>query len=893
MNLHYLQYFFNPTSIAVFGASDRENSVGKYVFKSLRSGDFKGDIYPVNPAHAFIDEIKCYPDLSSISHRVDLAIVATPSKTLPAIIKECGEKGTRSLVILSAGFGEIGHEGKSREQRIVELAHNLGIRIIGPNCLGIMRPSVGLNATFSKNDALDGDIALISQSGALCTAILDWARPRKIGFSTVISLGDAADTDFGDVLTFLATDPKTSSILLYVEGIRHSRNFMSGLRIAASMKPVIVVKSGRHREGSRAAISHTGAMIGADDVFSAALERAGAVRAYSIEQLFAAAEILSGRFRLRGDRLCILTNGGGPGVMATDRAVESGIKIANLTSETIKKLNDILPAPWSHNNPVDILGDATPKRYAEALEICLHDPEVDGVLVILTPQAMTDPIEAARAILSVWSNSQEKPVLTAWMGEEQVKEARDIFASESIADFSSPEAAVEAFSYLVSYYRNQQLLVQLPSSRNMDKSSDIEGARMIIESALTEGRKILDIPESRAILRAFHIPVNVAISAKNVNEALVASETVGFPVVMKIDSPAIIHKSDAGGVCLNITSPQSVRLKYNEIVDTIKQRYPDAPVRGVTIEPMIKSLHPRELLIGIVHDPVFGPVISFGAGGTSVEVTRDRSMALPPLNEFLIDRMISHTRIAQMLGNYRNMPPIPLDKLKSLLLRISELVSEVPEIQELDLNPVIADENDITVADIRIRVDFPAAGHRAYDHMSIHPYPKDLINYYQLSDGTMITIRPIKPEDAEREQNFVTHLSDDARYFRFHQAVQSLTPEMLVRFTQIDYDREMALVAVVNIDSRETQIAVARYITTPDRQGCEFAIVVADEWHGKGLGTRIMESLMNVARGRGYRWIRGSVLKENQRMIRLMNHLDFDVRPDEEDPVLLVAEREL
>lgn len=894
MGAHYLHRFFYPKSIAVYGASDRTDSVGMRVFANLISSGYSGDLYPINPKHKTVQNVKCYPDLRSVKKKVDLAIVATPARTVLDIIRDCGDHGIKSMIIMSSGFGEIGERGRTLEKRILDLARATNIRLIGPNCLGLIRPEVKLNATFSKNNALPGDVALVSQSGALCTAILDWAIPRKIGFSAVVSLGDAADTGFGDLLTYLATDPGTRSILLYVEGIRHARSFLSGLRAAARMKPVIVVKSGRHDEGSRAAMSHTGALIGGDDVFNAALERAGVVRAYTIEQLFAAAEVLSGSFRVSGERLCIITNGGGPGVLATDRAVELGVKIANLSDDTMHALNKVLPDHWSHNNPVDILGDSPPERYEKAVSICLKDSGVDGALVLLTPQAMTDPLSAAKSVIHAARDHQSKPILTAWMGEDQVHEARDHFAAEKMAVFTSPEAAVEAFSYLAEYRRNQQLLTQVPDSGSLEKTPDIEGARMIIEGALSEGRKYLDITEARAVLSAFHLPVRMAVLAHTANEALVAAETLGYPVALKINATNLTHKTDVGGVRLNISSPHEVRIRFNEILEDVQRVSPGTDIRGVTVEPMIIGSHRRELLVGVVNDPVFGPVITFGSGGTAVEVIRDRAMALPPLNRFLIERMISRTKVARMLGHFRNMPPIPAEDLHALLLRLSQMVCELPEIRELDLNPVIADESGVVVVDARISVNFPSPGQRRYSHMAIHPYPNDLVTMVQLHDGTTIRIRPIRPEDADREQAFVRGLSEQSRYFRFLQTMQELSPEMLVRFTQIDYYREMALVAVLEgRTGEEKQIGVARYVIDLDGRSCEFAIVVADEWHGKGIGSRLMKNLMNAARAQGLSSIRGEVHKDNSQMLRLMKNLGFLVRSHEEDKSLYIVEREL
>ena len=617
MGPHYLNRLFSPKSIAVFGASERPESVGSRVFANLIAAKFKGDLYAVNPKHQRVQRKKSYPSIEAIGKPVDLAVIATPARTVPEIIRQCGEAGVPSAVVLSAGFGEIGGEGARLQSAMLDVARTYGMRLLGPNCLGIMRPEIGLNATFSKNQAAPGNLALVSQSGALCTAILDWAESHSVGFSSVVSLGDAADLDFGDVLDYLALDPQTRSILLYVEGIHHARRFMSGLRAAARMKPVIVVKAGRYAEGSKAAMSHTGALVGADDVFDAALDRAGAVRAISISQLFSAAQVLASNVNVRQNRLAIVTNGGGPGVLATDRAIELGVQIPEPDQDTTAKLNEILPTHWSHGNPIDILGDATPERYAQALEVVLKDKAFDGALVMLTPQAMTEPTQAAEAVVKVAAKSR-KPVLTCWMGDTLVAGARDLFNKKGLPTFHTPEPAVAAFAFIASYQRNQQLLMQVPGPFEPRRPPDVDGARLIIEGALSEGRHVLTTIESKAVLAAFRIPVVQTIEAHSSAEALVAAQSVGFPVAMKISSAELSHKSDIGGVRLNVSNAHAVRSVFNQMMDEIKAAHPDAKIAGITIEPMYKSSNGRELMVGVVRDPVFGPVISFGAGGTAV-----------------------------------------------------------------------------------------------------------------------------------------------------------------------------------------------------------------------------------------------------------------------------------
>ena len=890
MGSHFLDPLFAPQAIAVFGASERPNAVAGRVFDNLRKGGYTGPIYPVNPKHEQLFEQPCYPSIAAIAKPVDLAVIATPAATVPEIIHACGEHGVRAVIIISAGFNESDNRGASLKKSILETARQYGMRILGPNCLGLIRTVTGINATFSKNTAKPGKLALVSQSGALCTSILDWATANDVGFSALVSLGDAADIDFGDILDYLAQDPHTHSILLYVEGIRHSRRFMSGLRIAARMKPVVVIKAGRHIEGSLAATTHTGAMVGDDDVFDAALQRAGVVRVMTIEQLFAAAQLLSTSHRVNGNRLAIVTNGGGLGVMATDRAIDLGVKIAALSQETVTRLNKVLPAQWSHANPVDILGDASAERYQQAVKACLLDPGVDGVLVMLSPQAMTDVEACAQAIIDT-RDVNGKPVLTCWMGEAQVEVANKLFSKHHVPSFPNPESSVEAFAYLSSYYQNQKLLLQVPGPLVTQKEPDVEGARLIIESVLAEKRSILSITESKALLHAFSIPVTQSIVCSSANNALVAAESLGFPVAMKIFSKDITHKTDVGGIRLNISSAHAVRSDFHDLIEEVKNKYPDANVEGVTIEPMYSPEHGRELLIGVISDPVFGPVITFGAGGIHVEILRDRAVSLPPLNTLLIEKMISQTKISKMLGAFRNLPAVNMDALVQVLRRVSELVCELPEVKELDINPLISDINGVMALDARIVVAHPSPSLDRYEHMAIHPYPTHLISSHQLADGTNIKIRPIRPEDASIEQSFIRGLSARSKYFRFMQGLNELTQEMLVRFTQLDYNRELALIAIYEEDGKEIELGVSRYVMNPDGDSCEFALVVADKWQNKGIGSRLMNTLMDAAQQRGIRSMESEILANNNNMLKLTEGLGFNIKISLDDSGIRLASK--
>jgi len=891
MGPHHLDTLFSPRSIAVFGASEKPDSIGTRVFQNLIQAGFKGELYPVNPGHKSVQGRPCVSRIGDIEQAVDLAVITSPAKTVPGIIRECGEQGVRAAVILTGGFRETGPAGARMEQTILETAQHYNLRLVGPNCLGLMRPSVGLDATFLETPAPAGGLALVSQSGALCTAILDWAKPHQLGFSTVVSLGNASDIDFGDVLDYLASDYRTSAILLYIEGVHDSRTFMSGLRTAARAKPVIVLKVGRHAKGSQAASTHTGAMIGSDDVFDAALERAGVVRAMTFGQLFAAAEILSAGKKVNGNRLAIITNGGGPGVLATDRAEDLRVEIARLGEDTVRSLDDALPANWSHSNPIDITGDAGPEAYGKAVRACLRDPGVDGILTLFTPLPLSDPLTAARSVIDAAKERKGKPVLACWMGETRIREAREALSGSHIPSFITPERAVEAFAYLSRHCRNQKLLLQTPGPLSDQREPDIEGVRLIMEAALAEGRELLSSVEAKAVLRAFHIPCTQTIEANSPTQALVAAETVGFPVALKINSPDINHKSDVGGVRLNINNAPEVHSSYKSLLETVEKRSPGARITGVTVEPISSSPNTRELMVGVKRDPIFGPVIAFGSGGTAVEILRDSAVALPPLNSLLAQRLIARTRAARLLEPFRQMAGVDQQAVEQVLLRISDMVCELPHIKEMDVNPLLADDQGVVAADVRIRISRPSTAPIPYAHMAIHPYPSHLVSRLHLPDGTALTIRPIRPEDADTEQEFVRNMSPEAKYFRFMQTIDELTPEMLARFTQPDYDREMALIAVVDDQGKRSQLGVARYTVNPDGRTCEFALAVLDTKRRMGIGSRLMEALMEAARTRGIRMIEGEVLSDNNRMLSLMRRLGFAIRNSPEDTGIRIVER--
>ncbi|MDM8560327.1 bifunctional acetate--CoA ligase family protein/GNAT family N-acetyltransferase [Candidatus Parabeggiatoa sp. HSG14] len=891
MSKHYLNPLFSPKSIAVFGASNTESSIGFFVFQNLLKSNYKGDLYPINPKYEKILDHVAYASIKEIGGQpIDLAIIVTPAKIVPDIIEACGEYGVKMAVIISAAFSA------KQEKKVVTNAKRYGLRFIGTNSSGIMHPRMGLNAMFTVDCAKPGNLALVSQSGALCSAVLDWSCFSDVGFSTIVSMGTSADLDFGEILDYLVSDPQTQGILLYIENVHQARSFMSGLRAAARIKPVVVIKTGRHGNTLNAVMSHSGTKISHDDVFDVALQRAGVVRVSTFGQLFSAAETLAFRYKAQGNRLAIVTNGTGPSIMAVDRATDLGIPLAQLSQKTLASLNKEFSSTWSQNNPIDVIGDAPPEYYQKAVSICLQDDNVNGVVIILTPKAMSSPLETAKVIVEI-AETSHKPLLACWMGGKEVEESHRLFVQARIPEFHTPEAAVDAFYYLSAYHQNQQFLLQTPASLGHLEKPDVEGARMIIENVLAQRRKVLTEMESKALLGAFRIPIINTAIAHNANEALVLAESMGFPIAMKVNSSDILkdvlHKSDVGGVKLNLQNARSIGEAFNSIIQQVQIKFPNARIDGVTIERMIRKPNGRELMVGMIRDPIFGPVITFGVGGTMIEVMDDIAVSLPPLNRYLANTMINKTRIAKLLDEFRQMPSVNRQALENVLLRVSEMVCELPWLQEIDINPLIIDENDAVAVDARIVIDYYTAVPDRYAFMAIHPYPTHLVTHWHLPDGTDITIRPIRPEDADSEKKFIHNLSDEAKYFRFMQTLPELTPMMLVRFTQIDYDREMALVVVTEQDKQEIEVGAARYSINPDGESCEFALVIADEWQHHGIAHRLMSCLIDTSRARGLKFMQGEVLTNNHNMLKLMNKLEFVAVVDAEDRSVTLVTKHL
>jgi acetyltransferase len=842
------------------------------VWKNLEAGGLRGALYAVNPKHRSVFGQPAFASLAKLPARPELAVIATPARTVPGIVAEAGAAGIQAAVVLSSGFAETGSAGRALQDEMLHAAKRHGVRILGPNCIGIMRTDVGLNASFARTPARPGPLALVSQSGAMCGALLDWAHGAGIGFTSVVSLGAAADVDFGEILDFLVGDSATEAVLLYVEGIRDARRYLSALRAAARVKPVVVLKVGRYASGSKAASSHTGALVGADGVFDAALRRAGTVRVRTYTQLFAAARILATTRLPQGERLAILTNGGGPGVVAADCATENGVPLAVLSEETLKALDAKMPPQWSRGNPIDIIGDAPATRFGEATAAALADPNVDALLAMYSPVAVTAP-EAAAAAVAEQASGSAKPVLAAWLGELDDDASRACLEAAGIPNFYTPENAVEAFSFLCAYRRNHAQLMEVPVARDADEPrTDLSRARALFEEALAEKRSLLTEHEAKALLASFGLPVPVSTVCRTREQAIEAARAIGFPVVIKVHSPDITHKSDVGGVRLNLQNADMVASAFEDMMRHVRSLRPQARIEGAVVQPMLRFAHAREVLVGVATDPVFGPVISFGAGGVSVEAVRDTALALPPLNSPLAHELMARTRVHRLLVGYRDVPPVDLDALAAILRGVSRMVCAAAWIREMDLNPVLAHPGGAVIADVRVVID-PARGSTPprYGHMAIHPYPTELEGEITLRDARKVRVRPIRPEDAERELRFFAGLSERSRYHRFMQHLPQLPPRMLARFTQLDYDRELALVALHG----EEFVAVGRYAPNPDGKTAEFALTVADAWQAKGLGRALLARLCDAARAAGYEALYGHILAENHEMLDLATRMGF------------------
>jgi acetyltransferase len=872
MSIRNLDSFFNPASVAVLGASLRPFSVGATVWKNLSLGGFAGPIYPVNPKYEKLQDQRCYNSVADLPQTPELAVICTPAATVVALVQALAERGTRAVIILSAGLTA------AHKAAICDAARPHLVRILGPNCLGLLSPHAHLNASFAHINARPGKLAFVSQSGALVTAVLDWADAQSIGFSHIVSLGEHQDVDFGDMLDYLASDVHTRAILLYIESVESPRKFMSAARAAARNKPVIVVKSGRSAQGQKAAASHTGALAGADDVYEAAIARAGMLRVNTLDELFLAAETLTRGQATTNNALTILTNGGGAGVMAADAAAYQRVVLANLSEQTLEKLNAVLPPNWSHGNPVDIIGDAPAQRYVDALKILTDDAATGTILLIQAPTAIVPSADIARAVVDTISNDDDgaplKRLMSSWLGGHAVEEARQLCTDKCIASYETPEQAVRAIAMLQGYARNQLELMEAPPAHVDTGAPDQDAVRAIVHQALADGQTLLTEPQAKAVLQAYRIAVVETQSVPaDADQAAATAARMGFPVVLKILSEQISHKSDVGGVALNLDSEDEVRDAARTMLARIKMLRPEAVVDGFTVQAMVRRKHVQEVIVGATVDKVFGPIILFGQGGTAVEVMADRAVALPPLNQPLARALIGRTRISKLLKGWRDTPAVDEDALIGVLLSISQLLADIPELAELDINPLLVNFEGAIALDARIRLS--AQKPAGALNFAIRPYPSELVETVDWNGHTLV-MRPIRPEDESLHTDFLQSLSPDDIRMRVFYSRRTMERSELARLTQIDYTREMAFVAITDgPDGKPQTQGVVRAATDPDNISAEFGIIIRSSIKGGGLGTLLMKKMIYYLRENGTQKLVATVLRENQRMLGLTRKLGF------------------
>lgn len=876
-----LDKIFNPKSVAVIGASDEEGTVGYALVKNFVDSKFEGNVYPVNIRKPEILGFKAYASVELIPEPVDLAVIATPARTVPDVVEQCGKSGIMAIVIISAGFKEIGPEGKALEDKITEIRKKYGLRIIGPNCLGVIRPSINLNATFINRMPKPGKIAFISQSGALGSAILDWAIHENIGFSNFVSIGSMIDVDFGDLIDYFGTDPKTKSILMYIEGITDARKFMSAARHFARAKPIIVVKAGKYGESAKAAASHTGSLSGEDLIYDKAFKRAGMVRVDEIADLFNCAEVLGTQPLPRGPNIAIITNAGGPGVMATDAVIARGGKVAQLSLKTMETLSGFLPHYWSHGNPIDILGDARADRYTATIETCLNDENVDGILIIYTAQAIAEPVDVAKSIVALCKSRsyQNKTIVTSFMGYGAVEDANRILNENNIPTYSTPEQAVKTYMYMHQYKSNLELQYQTPEELPVDVAPPKRPLMVIMRNTANENREILNEVEAKTLLEYYNFPVVETKTARTPDEAATIASQMSYPVVLKILSPQIVHKTEAGGVILDIKNEKELREAYDHIIQRAKDYNPSAEIQGVTVQRMIKK-RGYEVIIGSKTDPLFGPVILFGMGGVGVELFRDFALGLPPLNQTLVRRIMEETKVYQLLKGYRNVPPANLKLLEELMVLFSQMLIDFPQLKEVDINPLFINEKEAYAFDARIVVDKEKVFEKLepHQHLVITPYPKKYETMWKLRDGRTVLLRPIKPEDEPMWLEMFQNFSEESIRYRFFQIIKDTPHETRVRYCNIDYDREIAIVPELTEDGHRKILGVVRVSIEPDGRSGEIAFIVADPWQGLGLGTKLVDYAIEISKDMKLETLYAIMLPDNYRAISLMKKMGFVIK---------------
>jgi len=890
-----LDSIFRPNRVAIVGASDRADSVGHAVLRNMLGSGFGGVVYPVNVKREAVQGVAAYKGLEHLPQLPDLAVICTPAPTVPALVEQCAEMGVGGVVILSAGFREAGAEGKALEQRVIEAQRKRpDMRIVGPNCLGVIVPGLGLNASFTVTSPGDGRLAFISQSGALGTSILDWATTKRIGISHFVSVGNMIDVNFADLIDYFGQHEHTSGILLYIESILHARPFLSAARAYTRSQPIIAYKAGRFAASAEAAASHTGAMVGADDVHDAAFKRVGIERVYAIDDLFDCAELLGRQVPPKQGRLGVVTNAGGPGVMAADALIARGGALAELNPPTVEALNDVLPPAWSHGNPVDVLGDATPTRYADAARLVLADHNVDAMLVILTPQAMTDPTAVAHAIADA-AKKTSKLVLCAWLGGDSVQRGREVLERAGVPAYASPEQAIRGLRHLISYAHNIQTLYETPRELPVDLPNERDRRRAIKQEVLGEAGVTVSEGDAKRLLKAYGIPVSETVAAGSADQAVKVAGQIGYPVVLKVRSPQITHKTDVSGVMLDLVNGDEVRQAYETIVRTAERLRPDADVQGVTVQPMIDTKHAVELIVGVKKDPVFGSVIMVGIGGVEAEVWKDNVLALPPLTEALTTNMLEQLKSWPLLTGYRGRPKVDIDQLSAVLIKLSYMVAHCPNIAELDINPLIVGPEQVIAADGRIMTDdAPVERDQHYSHLAIRPYPGDLERRIVLENGERVLLRPIRPEDEPMWHAMLGRCSAASLRARFFSTIRETTHEMATRYCFIDYDREMAIVGIVDDpdtpEEDRRMIGVGRLVADPNHESAEYAILVEDAYQNRKVGTELTSYCLEIAKGWGVQRVNAATSLDNRRMIATFQDQGFELSRDF-DEGLVFAER--
>jgi acetyltransferase len=892
MDVHGLDRIFKPKRIALVGVTINPNSVGGKVLGNLIGGGFAGVVYPVNPQHEAVLGIHCFPDLKSLPKTPDLAVICTPPDQVPRVVRDCGEAGILGLIVITAGFKETGDAGKALEEQIrAEAARFEGMRILGPNCLGVIVPGSRLNASFASGMPKPGNIAFISQSGALCTSVLDWAIEGKIGFSYVVSVGNCLDVEFGDLIDYFGEDTNTKSIILYVESIDQARKFMTAARAFARTKPIIAYKAGRFPESAHAAASHTGALASEDSVYDAAFQRAGLARVFDLGLIFDCAELIGRNKNPRGPNLGIVTNAGGPGVIATDALIASGGVLAKLSSETMARLNENLPPSWSHGNPVDVLGDANSKRIEKVTQIVIEDAGVDAVVVILTPQAMTNPTATAKAIGKL-AASTAKPMLAAWLGGQSMRESIPILTDSGIAAYKTPEDAIRAFMTLVDYQRNLEALYETPKDVPLELPMDREKLRAHFIAEHFGGADVLSEDVSKSLLETYGISTTRPYAAKTASEAVRTAARLGYPVVLKVHSPEITHKTDVGGVMLDLEDERMVRNAFDRIMANTAARMPEAKLLGVTVQRMVRTKDALEMILGIKKDPVFGTVMLVGMGGTGAELFADRALGFPPLNERLAKRMLESLKMWPLLNGYRGRPPVNVAGLVEVLIRLSYLAADYPEISELDINPLLVTGKEAVALDARVILDRSLVGKKLepYAHLALRPYPEKYVRMIELRDGAKVTLRPIKPEDEPLWMDLLASCSKESIYSRFRYFFHWQSHEVATRYCHIDYDREIAIVAEMNHGGKRMLLGVGRLIADPDHKEVEYAVLISDAWQKKELGSIITDYCLEIAGKWNLKRIVAQTTTDNSRMISVFRKRGFQITFGADSTVDVVKE---